>query len=727
MKIHRISGTFGCLHQDTLSLQDGLNIIYAPNEAGKSTWSALLTALLYGINSRERNRSGAIAEKNHYAPWDGAAMRGRLDCSQNGTAITLLRDTHRPAAPMADFTAVYTGTADPIPGLTALNCGETLLGVTREVWDRSALIRQGSLPVTQDAELERRITALISSGEEDVSYSEALSVIKKQQRLRRHHKTGALPSLKAELQEKRRQLEEIRALETQHANAVQSVKDLEQQEQALIRQAALQAQQNSAQTAETVRQTYAEAQERADRLERRIREQHIPDTDSIGRLRGAIVNLNVAKKAASKAREDRNAAAQALLEAEHALQESPFAGQSIENARRELQVPPRISSHPLPALLTILCILAAAVGCAYWFRTTAPLLSYGLLAGGVLLSAICGWAVQRRVRRTQQRSALQKRYGTSDPAEISALLDRYASLYQSMEAAQAEAERTRAAADALADSLTTNEQAILLEVRRFAPAAFDLSAADSALRSAFTVRKTLNDAQAATREAQTRMDLLSQQAAAPTSAVQSAALPGLRQRLAEARSAADRLSGQLQAQASPQTLLSQIQQMTARQAQLEQEYAALSLAEDALTAANTDLQNRFSPALGRQAAEIFRSLTDGRYSAVTLDRAFHLTAQPTGDSIPRAAGLLSAGTGDQLYLAVRLAICQLIFTGEDPAPIILDDALVNFDDTRCASALRYLKDLSHRQQILLFTCHRREADFFRDDPEVFVQTLAIPG
>ena len=54
---------------------------------------------------------------------------------------------------------------------------------------------------------------------------------------------------------------------------------------------------------------------------------------------------------------------------------------------------------------------------------------------------------------------------------------------------------------------------------------------------------------------------------------------------------------------------------------------------------------------------------------------------------------------------------------------MLDDALASFDDARCAAALRYLKEAAGERQILLFTCHSREADFFAGDGEVFVQRL----
>ena len=178
--IRRMTASFGKLQGVTLELKDGLNIIQAPNETGKSTWCAFLLSMFYGVNSRERERAGFIPNKIRYAPWSGSAMSGRLDCLADGRELTLTRTTRRQTAPMGEFQAVYAGTGDHVPELTGSTCGEALLGVSREVYERSAFIRQAGLPISQDAGLERRIASLITSGEEDTSYSEAADTLKKQ-------------------------------------------------------------------------------------------------------------------------------------------------------------------------------------------------------------------------------------------------------------------------------------------------------------------------------------------------------------------------------------------------------------------------------------------------------------------------------------------------------------------------------------------------------------------
>lgn len=195
---------------------------------------------------------------------------------------------------------------------------------------------------------------------------------------------------------------------------------------------------------------------------------------------------------------------------------------------------------------------------------------------------------------------------------------------------------------------------------------------------------------------------------------------------AAARSELDRLTGQRRALGDPAVLRSAAAQARERLERLEEEYAAIQLAIHALTQANAALQTRFSPALGRRAAEIFQELTGGRYSGVALDRSLRLSAEPAGDRLYRDAALLSAGAADQLYLAARLAICELVLPEACAVPIILDDALSNFDDQRCAAALRWLRREAQTRQILLFPCHSREADFFAGDPAVRVQRLTNP-
>jgi len=74
-----------------------------------------------------------------------------------------------------------------------------------------------------------------------------------------------------------------------------------------------------------------------------------------------------------------------------------------------------------------------------------------------------------------------------------------------------------------------------------------------------------------------------------------------------------------------------------------------------------------------------------------------------------------------------MAVCDLVLPPEKAVPIVLDDALASFDDARCAAALDYLREEAETRQILLFTCHSREAAYFRDDHAVYIKHLTAPA
>ena len=82
-----------------------------------------------------------------------------------------------------------------------------------------------------------------------------------------------------------------------------------------------------------------------------------------------------------------------------------------------------------------------------------------------------------------------------------------------------------------------------------------------------------------------------------------------------------------------------------------------------------------------------------------------MQASAQGEDTLRSAQWRSDGTVDQLYLALRLAVAKELTPN---APLVLDDALVRFDDARLKAALSILNREAQTKQVLLFTCQNRE-------------------
>ena len=138
---------------------------------------------------------------------------------------------------------------------------------------------------------------------------------------------------------------------------------------------------------------------------------------------------------------------------------------------------------------------------------------------------------------------------------------------------------------------------------------------------------------------------------------------------------------------------------------LEDTYAALTIAQETLMEARAELQRRFAPRITRKAQEYLSRMTGGRYHSLTMSEDFSLRAGAGEEETLHDAIWRSDGTVDQLYLALRLAVAREL-TPE--APLVLDDALVRFDDARMAEAVGLLREMAGEKQILLFTCQGRE-------------------
>lgn len=726
MDILRLSATFGRLEQRELTLSPGLNVLYAPNESGKSTWGAFIRTMLYGLSTRER---GPLADKNRFAPWSGAAMQGRMDVSATEGDYTLLRQTKRAASPMGEFSCTYTGTATPVAGVTAQNAGEVLLGVPREVFERSAFIGQNALAVEQDAELERRIAALITTGEEDTSYSQSYERLKKQLNRRKHNKTGLIPALEREIDDLHLTLRELNALEAQARQSQAALDELERrtaelrqqssQWQALERQALAEDYGRAAQTAQ-------ETARRAALLEDTCA--GLPDGQTLTLLEGQAAAVQADLDTLAEQRRAAQKAERSAAEAKEALAAHPLypADEAALRQRADAIVPQKAPSPLLTVFTAGLIIISGVL--AFLFRADA--LPFWIFTAMAVLGIVTtAFAVKFRRQAIVER----QKFAEKQRAALESQMAEYLPLRAQEARLQAEARRLADIADGAEESCRRRLAALTAQVRRFEPGVQDLGGAQVALAAARRRQAELAAARQQAREAALYRDALQkpEQSAAgasltvPTLSKEdtAAALSDTLAQLATERSRFDTLTGCIRSLDRSSDLQDQLAQKQEQLSALREEYDAIALAMEALEQANTTLQNRFSPALGARAAEIFSAITAGRYDRVLLSRDFSLSAEPAGDPVGRSIRLLSQGAADQLYLAVRLAICDMVLPEEKRVPLILDDALVSFDDDRLHAALDYLLAESEKRQILLFSCQKREMDYLSGRKNVTVGCL----
>ena len=678
MQLLHANATYGKLDQARLDLQPGLNVICAPNEGGKSTWCRFLLAMFYGLNTRQR---GDLADKNRFQPWSGSLMQGKLELSAGDKELTLSRRTQRPDAPLGVFSCTYSGTDTPVPGLDAARCGETLLGVPQSVYQRCAFIPSGSLAIDADADLERRISALISTGDEKISFSQVESRLKKQLRQRKYNRSGSIPLLEAEIAGLRAAQQEAQTLTGQLENLQQQLSQA-REDQARRRQARLQV-----------------AQEALREKERCL--QALPDSSDLQRINqqlGAVRSLGDQVQQAQEAVSRQESAIEAQL---RELNRNPLHPMTKAQLEAQLQIQP--PAPPQVAQLLISLALGLCGGGFLWYEIDRPQVLWLCLACAVTALAAGNFLrlLIRRIRLQQSR-----RRELSRQEELRKLAESYLPALEELEAQRA---LLRQKQQILSDGdrrLRTQLSDLLSQVSRW----------DDSVQSAGDIRRFV-------RETAQNRDRLAQELHQAQTQLLQAQMSDADDTVTHLQQQIAQVQGRLDAGRDAQALGDQIARLEEELVRQQAEYDALRLSLDALQAANTTLQNRFSPELGRRAAEIFADMTGSTWSHILLDREFHLSAESGSDPTRRSVQLLSAGTADQLYLAVRLAICEMILPPEQNPPLILDDALLTFDDARLSTTLDYLTRLGAQRQILLFTCQGREATLLRGSPGVHITNL----
>ena len=429
MIIRHMQGTFGTLDGEQLRLDTGLNIIYAPNESGKSTWCAFLRAMLYGIDTSQRARAGFVPDKQKYAPWSGKPMAGELELEQGGKCITIRRWTETPGAPLRGFSAVYTGTDIPVPGLTAADAGEQLTGVSAEVFARSAFIGQGGLVVTGTPELERRISAIVTSGEEASSYTEADAQLRAWLRRRRSGRHGALPELEGRITEVEEQLHRL------ERNA---------QEQAAC--------------AAELRQTDAELQTVTEQMNAARQRQRRAALSSMGEEKS---NLRTLEQTLEQARRDAAARRTALEQTHFGVQTPDEAGETAERDAQRAEALADTAAHGGKPYFWIAALVLSAL-CAVLGYLVAQPLYYAAIALAVL-AVVLLVAANNGKKRAQQAAAalgeLLRSYGAQDTDGIYYQAEVHRAAYRACAAAmQAEQKAAAALEDAREHQCETHER-----------------------------------------------------------------------------------------------------------------------------------------------------------------------------------------------------------------------------------------------------------------------------
>ena len=712
MKIYSMTATFGKLERQTLTLQPGLNIIEAPNEWGKSTWSAFIIAMLYGIDTKARTTQAALADKERYAPWSGAPMEGRMDICWNGRDITIERRT-KGRLIFGEFRAYETESGLDVLELTAANCGMELLGVERSVFVRAGFLRLSDMPVTQDDALRRRLNNLVTTGDESGAGDKLAQSLKELKNKCRYNKSGLLPQAEAERDRLEDQLRSIQELNAQAQRLQERQKELDAWVAKLENhKTALNFAQAQADT-----QHIREAELGREHIKKQLEQMEaecakLPSAEEAERARTELQRLN--NESMSLQMEQQMLPPAPIeptcykcfegMTGEQAIEQAKADAEQANHLKRKLR---NINTFMIvPSFVALGVVLLAFVGYLIWPNV----LTFPIIRSIALLIWLTLWGegVHNKKKCNTQLAALYRKYETPQIELWLSMAEKFADERQVFEEKNAQYQQAVAQLRQHREDLMARLQALtggeaigvclskweqisqqwkaLADLRR------DLQRSESQIATLRSMTKEL--------PAPTEPDHLTQTLSETDALLTSAAFE-----LKQNHQRIGQFQGQAEALGQESALKARLKQVRSRIERLEETYAALEVAQKALSTATSELQRRFAPRIAKRAQELFGKLTDGRYEKVMLaeDLSIHVSAQQ--EATLRSSQWRSEGTVDQLYLALRLAVAEEL---TPHAPLVLDDAMVRFDDTRLATALNILTEMAEDKQVILFTCQSRE-------------------
>lgn len=159
--------------------------------------------------------------------------------------------------------------------------------------------------------------------------------------------------------------------------------------------------------------------------------------------------------------------------------------------------------------------------------------------------------------------------------------------------------------------------------------------------------------------------------------------------------------------------------------QLSERYAILALSSLLIEQTKSVFEEEKQPEVLQRSSRYLQQMTSGAYIRIVAPGDKPILLAETEDKKWLESSYLSRGTQEQLYLAMRFALCAAA-APEHPLPLLLDDLFVHFDEGRLIHTLPVIEDLARTRQVILFTCHAHVAQTITEGIPA-AQLLKLPA
>ena len=649
---------FGKFHNKEIHLEPGINVIYGSNESGKSTVHAFIQAMLFGTE-RLRGRGAGKDMYTKYQPWDGgASYEGRLRLTDQGQNWRLVRNFHKDDS---HFSVI-----DETSGRQLENVGEDISGLIdgMNVSNYRNSVSVGQLSIQPDGQFTTSMQSYMANmalgATDSVDVGKAMAYLKEERKKAAgkvsqdlyHQCKDQAEDLRHALSDKERLTEQQKNIEQERERVLEQIRRLENDADGAMKED----RQERMKAIKLIQENNdVAAMYKAKKAELRELEGQTGDQKYQQRMQEVIDDYEARQEKLEDSRS----------------RYSEWEEQNEGNGIRNLAL-----VFPVAALAVLVWIAGGLVG----LKGVMHILVAALLTvAAVLLTVFLTKSSGGKKRRMAQ---LQSEIKRLERAQV-AVLDQYQieDIHELMEKGQNQRSR----------------QEGVLRLRR------ELEK----LRQRYDeLQKPLAPYLEKYGDSVTLESAVGQE--------QKQKIQQLRKQASDLLRQSEQLNWQLEQLNNKQSQLNaleeKIQALDADRKASEEEIQAIEISQKAIQEITAQIHGSFGVQLADYISQLFAYITAGAHKKLNIDENFQVTVDDDRKLLQPQQ--LSAGTVDQIYFSVRMAVGQMLFN--EAMPLLLDDSFALYDDERLKNVLQWLSEQTAYSQILIFTCHHREAEMLSE-------------
>ncbi len=748
MIIERIDiKSFGALRDVTLEFSDKINVIEGQNETGKSTIAAFIKYMLFGFDTGEVE---GISEREKRINWTTGLAEGSMTVLVGGKRYLINRTT----VPTTSVTgkAAYkedSSIIDMETGATAfgkLPAGEVFFGVTRELFENTAFVGQIGDAAINEGSVRESIENILFSGSERINNQRAITKIsdKMESLIHKGGQGGVIFDLvkkRDELEEKLRISDEdnkqILVKETELFGIKRERLDAEDKLNKLYDLDSCYKNVMLIQTFDKLHELEEECNAKTDAYNGFIAEStrggYVPTDEYLAELISARRQEEETARALSEAEADYERERCAIgitkeTEANIALSDE-LGG---EDKLLSLAVAYRRSSlkNIACAVGSAFAALVSAVGLIMLSQTVARVAFAALGICTLALGAMC---VYRFLKSKKSIDALAAKFSQEGFENLKGKLTVIKEAREKRDSMRNSTEQARIA-EGSARIAHDNAKAELMRVMsrwgeepegELAPLLNKLEARVSAflerkrvlLEEKNTIELTVREIRR-TLSDKNEIDIRAQVSPLKRKALSQinhdeiiTGIAAYKAKIVEQDKLALAVENELVLLKSragdPAQIHTRLNMLESRIKELKDKHKAYFVAQKAIESASDNLRAGISPRLGEYSTELMGIMTDKKYRDFDVSGGLKVSyLSELGEQ--KSVDFLSGGTRDLAYIAVRMALIDMLYT-EKP-PICFDESFAHQDNLRARSMMKSLSHLAGEgYQSFVFTCRAREA------------------